>query len=167
MSSARCSAASLSCAPLPVFCEPLLSLLPWSSNALYLASPWWYPSVFHHRTVPVSLALVPRSTRSCSLAARNRSRAGGWHIVHEAVLLAICSPLRCVIWSHPCAQDCCCPLEGPHTSGKRSWGPASNARFPELGNQSCVLLGASTMTSLSLIFVLFGLVVCSHCSSKY
>ena len=39
--SERCSAASLSFAPLLSFYVPLLSLLPWSSNALYLASLWW------------------------------------------------------------------------------------------------------------------------------
>ena len=43
------------------------------------------------------------------VASGNRCRAGGWHIVHEAVRLATCSPLRCVIWSHPCAQDCWFP----------------------------------------------------------
>ena len=90
------------------------------------------------------------------VAAGNRSRSGGWHIVHEAVHLATCSPLLCVIWSHPCALDCCCPLNVPHTSGKRKflalkirghietmcWGPASNARIPALGLQRCVPLGS-------------------------
>ena len=83
--------------------------------------------------------------------------------MHEAVRLATCSPLRCVIWSHPCAQDCEFPLEGPQANISRSeysWarrnrvlGPASNGHIPVLGHQRCVLLGVSTMTLVLLDFL--------------
>ena len=60
------------------------------------------------------------------------------------------------------------PLEGPHTSGKRTfldlkirgrietmcWGPASSARIPELGHQRCVPLGVSRMTLALFSFCL-------------
>ena len=83
--------------------------------------------------------------------------------------------------SHPCAQDCCILLEGPHTPSKRTflalkvrghietmcWGPASNAHVPGLGHQRCEPLGVSTATLVLLDFCPSGLVVCSHYSSRY
>ena len=82
------------------------------------------------------------------VAAGNRCRAGGWHIVHEVHRYDVSSGrthvLRTIAF-----------LSSPHKSGKRPfrdlkirghietmcWCPASNSRFPELGHQRYVPLG--------------------------
>ena len=136
-----------------VFSVPLLSLLPRSSNAPYLVGPWLLHSVFRHRTV---------------LAARNRCRAGCWHIVLEAVRWETCSPQDVSSGRTQVLRTLAALSKAPHISGKRTfldlhihrhietmcWWLAINSRFLELGHQRYVPLGVSMMALALFDFIL-------------
>ena len=138
-------------------------------------SVWPWHCVVH---APAPCCCLRESMPRRRLAHRARSRALGNLFINVScgilavalgcpILLFLSSLLWCtawvhVIWSHPCARDCCFPLEGPHFCSESSWAHRNHVllscqqtSLSELGHQRCIPLDVSMMALALLVFLPF------------